>query len=107
DAAGRSGYGCADWIDTGLNALRAGSCAGFCDASPAQPYDLESELSGMAGTAGRWAYCGQGVGPDDVVGMEFAPGCRIFFLRYDDAGIAVRGTAAVYQADIEVFAHRP
>lgn len=61
----------------------------------------------MAATAGRWAFCSDHLGPDDAVGVEFAPGCRLFFLTFDANGIAVRGTESAYQADYDIFDPRP
>jgi hypothetical protein len=104
--AAPSQYGCADWIDAELNALRYGACDGKCINTPGSPFVLEARDGKrpiMAATAGRWAFCSGQVGPADAVGMEFGPGCRIFFLRYDAAGIAVRGTEAAYQADFDIF----
>jgi hypothetical protein len=103
-------YGCGDWIDQELNALRAGSCNGLCTSSPASPpnlYDLRDKPSMMAATAGRWTFCSGHLGPDGAEGMEFGPGCRIFFLRFDDAGVATRGTEAAWQADYDIFDPRP
>ena len=107
DAAPTTAYGCGDWIDNELNALRVGACEGHCDASPQNPYALDGKLPIMAATAGRWAYCGGHLGPADAIGIEFAPGCRLFFLRYDADSIAVRGTEATYQADYDIFDPRP
>jgi hypothetical protein len=107
DAAPTSAYGCGDWIDNELNALRTGACEGHCDSTPREPYDLDGKLSIMAGTAGRWAYCGGHLGPADAIGIEFAPGCRLFFLKYDANSIAVRGTEASYQADYDMLDPRP
>lgn len=107
DAAPGSAYGCGDWIDDELRALRVGSCEGYCTSSPDRPYDLDGKLAIMAGTAGRWAYCGGHLGPADAIGIEFAPGCRLFFLRYDANSIAVRGTEASYQADYDMLDPRP
>lgn len=107
DASLVPAYGCGDWIDAELNALREGYCFGYCRSTPAGSYPLDTKSSLMAATAGRWVFCGDHLGPDDAVGMEFAPGCRVFFLRYDAAGIAVRGTEAAYQADYDIFDPRP
>jgi hypothetical protein len=100
-------YGCGDWIEAELNDLRAGTCEGSCSVARDGPYPLDSKPSMMAATAGRWSFCGARIGPADAVGIEFAPGCRVFFLRLDDAGIAVRGTEAAYQADYDIYDPRP
>ncbi|AKV00020.1 hypothetical protein AKJ09_06683 [Labilithrix luteola] len=107
DASLVAAYGCGDWIDAELKALRAGSCEGYCDSYPTGTYPLDTKASVMAATAGRWVFCGDHLGPDDAVGMEFVPGCRVFFLRFDSNGIAVRGTEAAYQADYDIFDPRP
>jgi hypothetical protein len=103
DAALANGYGCPTWIDAELNARRAGACEGLCGEAVASEYDLHDNVEVLAGTAGRWAFCDARIGPPDAVGIEFVPGCRLFFLRYDDAGTAVRGTESEYQADFDVF----
>lgn len=107
DASLVAAYGCGDWIDAELTELRVGNCYGDCNSTPSGPYPLDTKSSVMAATAGRWLFCGDHLGPHDAVGMEFVPGCRIFFLRYDANGIAVRGTEAEYQADYDIFDPRP
>jgi hypothetical protein len=102
-----SAYGCGDWIDGELNALRASACEGHCDASPQDPYVLDGKPPIMAATAGRWAFCRGHLGPADAVGIEFVPGCQVFFLRYDAESIAVRGTESTYQADYDILDPRP
>jgi hypothetical protein len=107
DPSKGSAYGCGDWIDSELNALRFGACEGFCDGTPGRPYDLDGKAPIMAATAGRWAFCSGHLGPPDAVGIELGPGCRVFFLRYDAENVAVRGTEAAYQADYDILDPRP
>jgi hypothetical protein len=98
-----NGYGCGDWIDAVLNQFRVGSCEGLCSDVPDQPYVLDGNVPIMGATAGRWAFCGEHLGPADALGMELGPGCRIFFLVDDASGLAVRGTEFAYQADYDII----
>lgn len=106
-----AGYGCADWIDAELNAIHVDICPGTCSSAPDHPYDLIDKPTVMAATSGNWQFCGDhslfATAPADAVGVELVPGCRIFFLRYDESGKPVRGTEAAYQADFDIFDPRP
>src|SRR5689334_3728067 len=82
-----SAYGCGDWIDNELNALRIDNCEGYCTSSPAKPWDIENKPTMMAATAGPWSFCGGHLGPADAIGIDFAPGCQLFFLRLDVNGV--------------------
>ena len=104
--------GCAEWVDEELYALRDGGCPGYCvnpptDALGDNPYPLDSRKGIMAATAGEWLFCGNHFGPDGAVGVEFAPGCRLYFLRRDDAGTLVRGTERAFQMSYDIYHPRP
>ncbi|MDB4936955.1 MAG: hypothetical protein JWP87_3927 [Labilithrix sp.] len=99
----RSQYGCADVIDEDLASLRQGACGGQCSSTPAGPYGLESKQATIAAMAGQWLTCEGTFGPADSVGVEFAPGCRVFFLRKDEDGAVVRGTEARFQATYDIY----
>lgn len=103
----KSAYGCAEWIDEELYALRDGSCGGACATAPADPYKLESKKGLIAATAGEWLFCEGSLGPEGAIGVEFAPGCRLYFLRRDDEGHIVRGTEKAFQAKYDIFDPRP
>lgn len=113
DAGGQgSAYGCAEWIDEELYALREGACAGFCPTPGTPPtgavrYPLASKKELIAASAGEWLFCRGSFGPADAVGVEFAPGCRLFFLRYDADGKLVRGTERAFQASYDIHHPRP
>ena len=102
-----SAYGCAEWIDEELYALRDGGCGGSCETVPQDPYGLDSKQEVMAATAGQWLYCSGTLGPGSAIGIEFAPGCRLYFLRRDADGNLVRGTERAYQAKYDIFHPRP
>lgn len=103
----KSAYGCAEWIDEELYALRDGGCGGACESTPADPYVLDSKQTLIAATAGEWLYCEGSLGPAGAIGVEFAPGCRLYFLRRDDDGNIVRGTEKAFQAKYDIFDPRP
>lgn len=114
DGGGKgSAYGCAEWIDEELYALRDGGCPGFCATSPngprptSDPYPLASKKELIAATAGEWLFCRGSFGPDGAVGVEFAPGCRLYFLRFDGEGKIVRGTERSFQASYDIYHPRP
>ncbi len=99
-----SGYGCANWVDSQLSSLRGNTCTGGCDASFGTLYALATQEELEAATAGEWLYCGGApFGPADAVGIEFAPGCRLFFLVKDQDGAITRGTLAAYQASFDIY----
>jgi hypothetical protein len=103
----KSSYGCAEWIDDELYALRDGGCGGACESTPADPYMLESKQSLIAASAGQWLYCEGSLGPEGAIGVEFAPGCRLYFLRRDLDGTIVRGTEKAFQAEYDIYDPRP
>lgn len=103
----KSAYGCAEWIDEELYALRDGACGGACGSEPGDPYGLGSKQAVIAATAGQWMYCEGTLGPSGAVGVEFAPGCRLYFLRKDADGNVVRGTEKAFQAKYDIFDPRP
>ena len=103
----RSQYGCVDLADDDVRALRVGACGGQCTSTPDQPYDLESKQAVVAALAGKWMYCAGALGPADAIGLELAPGCRVYFLRKDLNGVPVRGTEAAYQATYDIYDPRP
>jgi hypothetical protein len=95
---------CPTFRDDEINALRGHTCDGSCSDGFASPYALATPTEIVAATAGMWLFCGsKPFGPDDAIGIEFAPGCRIFFLRRDSVGTPVRGTEASYQANFDVY----
>jgi hypothetical protein len=103
----RSQYGCVDLADDDVRALRTGACGGQCSSIPELAYDLESKQAVVAALAGKWMYCAGSLGPGDAIGLELAPGCRVYFLRRDLNGVAVRGTEAAYQATYDIYDPRP
>jgi hypothetical protein len=103
-----SQYGCAEWIEEELLVLREGACAGACGMVGGAPYALGSKKELIAATAGQWLFCGgTSFGPQDAIGVEFAPGCRLYFLRYDPGGVIVRGTEASFQGRYGIHDPRP
>lgn len=103
----KSGYGCADWIDEEVYALREGSCGGTCSSDPQLPWKLDSKLAVVGASAGQWMFCGPDrFGPEDAIGVEFAPGCTLYFLRKDADGVTVRGTEARFQARYDIYEPR-
>jgi hypothetical protein len=102
-ATAPSQYGCVDLTDDAVRAQRVGACGGQCTSTPDLPYALESKEAVVAAVAGKWMYCEGALGPADAVGLELAPGCRIYFLRKDLSGVVVRGTEAAYQATYDIF----
>jgi hypothetical protein len=104
---GRSQYGCAEFIDDEITTLRHGTCGGQCASVPGAPYELESKQAVIAATTGQWLYCEGAFGPVGAVGVEFTPGCRLFFLQRDNDGVVVRGTEARFQATYDIYDPRP
>jgi hypothetical protein len=101
-----SGYGCANWLDQDLSTLRGQTCTGGCsDALGTDLYALASQEELEAATAGQWLYCTPTapLGPKEAIGVEFAPGCRLYFLVHDSNGDVARGTMATYQADFDIY----
>lgn len=103
----RTQYGCVDLADDDVRALRVGACGGQCSSTPDLAYELESKQAVVAALAGKWMYCQGALGPADAVGIELAPGCRVFFLRKDLSAVVVRGTEAAYQATYDIYDPRP
>ena len=102
-----SQYGCAEFIDDQVQTLRQGACGGACAATPSTPYPLDSKADVIAATAGQWSYCEGTLGPAEAVGIEFTPGCRVFFLRKDANSAVARGTEARFQASYDIYDPRP
>jgi hypothetical protein len=104
-----SAYGCAEWIDDEVREERLGACGAQCGdvASENSLFPLDSKKNVIAGTAGQWLRCSGSFGPDDTVGVEFAPGCRLYFLQRDVDGKFVRGTVARLQAKFDIHDPRP
>jgi hypothetical protein len=99
-----AGYGCANWVDEDLTMLRGTTCTGACSDGLGTHYALVSQEELEAATAGQWLYCTRTtLGPADAVGLEFAPGCRIYFLVRDAQNEIIRGTTAAYQADFDIY----
>lgn len=99
-----SGYGCANWIDSQLTSLRGATCTGGCMSALGNLYALASHEELEAATAGQWLYCGApAFGPKDAVGIEFAPGCRLYFLVKDSKGEITRGVFTEYQAAFDIY----
>ncbi len=101
-----SQYGCVDVTDDELTRMRGRACTGACSDGIDDPYDVATQQQLVASTIGQWLYCGSApalFGPRDAVGIEFAPGCRIFFLRRDFSGAIVRGTEAAYQTRFDIY----
>lgn len=108
--AGEPLSGCEEWIDREMYALREGTCSGACnDPEGPSTWALASKKEVMAATAGSWLTCASGLGsfgPKEAVGVEFAPGCRLFFLQYDGDGALVRGALARFQARYDIVEPR-
>ncbi len=99
-----SGYGCANWVDSDLMSLRGNTCTGGCSDAFGPLYALATQEELEAATAGQWLYCGASpFGPSDAIGIEFAPGCRLFFLVRDQNGDIARGTLQAYQASFDIY----
>jgi hypothetical protein len=99
-----SGYGCANWVDSELTSLRGSTCTGGCMSSLGTLYALATQEELEAATAGQWLYCSlPPFGPRDAVGIEFAPGCRLYFLVMDAKGEISRGTLLDYQAAFDIY----
>jgi hypothetical protein len=104
-----SAYGCAEWIDDEVRQERFGACGAECGSALSETslFPLDSKKNVVAGTAGQWLRCSGSFGPDDTVGVEFAPGCRLYFLQRDVNGQFVRGTVARLQAKFDIHDPRP
>jgi hypothetical protein len=99
-----SQYGCPAWKDDEIRALRGTTCAGTCGGDGGAAYGLGSQTELVAATAGQWLFCAPPpFAPSGAIGIEFAPGCRIFFLLRDATGAVVRGTEAAFQASFDVY----
>ncbi len=97
-------YGCVSTTDTDLATLRGETCAGACTVSGADAYALDTQKTLVAATSGEWLFCGaSSLGPATAIGVEFAPGCRLFFLRRDASGSIVRGTESDDQASYDIY----
>ena len=95
--------------------LRGSTCAGQCSQSEPLTRDVSSPDELAAVLAGQWQICGGSLGPVDLsstgwrndagpttaIGIEFDPGCVIFFL-YIEGKELVRGSSASDQASYDV-----
>jgi hypothetical protein len=88
--------------ETQYLALRGPTCAGACADALGATTAIASADQLAAALAGRWLFCGGGLGPADSVGVELDPGCIVYFLRTDSSGALVRGTDAAYQGTFDV-----
>jgi len=100
--------GCTEWIDDDIHLAAEGECAGTCSPSESRPaegthFALPSMKRFIDLTGGAWLRCSGTFGPDDTVGVEFAPGCRLFFLRYDGSGQLTRGTEIRHQGVLGIY----
>ena len=99
-----SQYGCPAWKDDEIRALRGATCTGACADDGGTAYALGSQTELVAATAGQWLFCAPPpFAPTGAIGIELAPGCRIFFLQRDASGAIVRGTSAAYQASFDIY----
>lgn len=108
DAGALSRAGCTEWIDDDIHLASEGECDGTCspDAKldPAGSVDFPTMKSFIDQTGGAWRRCGTGqFGPSDTIGVEFAPGCRLYFLNYDEAGKLTRGTEIRHQGVFGIY----
>jgi len=101
DAGGlaTSTLGCADWFTDDVLAARATECGGTCSPSAQPPTEAShvpfpTKKRFVELTGGPWTLCSGAFGPSGTVGVEIAPGCRIYFLQYDERGQLTRGTEA-------------
>lgn len=99
--------GCTEWFDDEVAASFANECAGSCT-----PFDTDRETfptmrSFVVKSGGPWLWCSGRFGPTDSVGVEFAPGCRMYFLKYDTTGALTRGTEIRQQAAFGIFDPSP
>ncbi|MBK8215523.1 MAG: hypothetical protein IPK71_17460 [Myxococcales bacterium] len=96
--------GCTEWIDDDVAAVQAVECGGTCAPAPnAHEADLPTMKSFIDQTGGPWLYCAGNLGPSDTLGVELAPGCRMYFLRRDEAGKLTRGTEVRHQGLYGIF----
>jgi hypothetical protein len=104
-------YGCVAWSDPEVAAVRSPACESEC-ATPeveasSERHVVVSARDVVAVTAGQWVFCGESPfpGATGAVGMEFTPGCRIYFLLTDNSPTArryVRGTTEQLQASFDI-----
>ena len=96
--------GCTEWIDDDVAAAQVGECQGSCSPEPDAPAAaLPTMKSFIDKTGGPWLYCSGNLGPSDTLGVELAPGCRMYFLRRDEAGKLTRGTEIRHQGLYGIF----
>ena len=96
---------CTEWSDDDVHSAQAGECPGSCTEDP------KSELAAFPTmkhfidqTGGPWFSCGgPAFGPTDTIGVEFAPGCRLFFLKRDSTGALTRGSEIRHQGVYGIF----
>jgi hypothetical protein len=96
--------GCTEWIDDDVAAAQAGECPGTCapeDGAPAASFPTMKSF--IDKTGGPWLYCSGNLGPTDTLGVELAPGCRMYFLRRDETGRLTRGTEIRHQGLYGIF----
>lgn len=96
--------GCTEWIDDDVTAARAGECSGTCSPRDEAPtLALPTMKSFIDKTGGPWVNCEGNLGPTDTLGVELAPGCRLYFLLRDEAGRLTRGTEIRHQGLYGIF----
>jgi hypothetical protein len=96
--------GCTEWINDDVTAARAGECSGSCSPGDGAPtLALPTMKSFIDKTGGPWTNCEGNLGPSDTLGVELAPGCRLYFLLRDGAGRLTRGTEIRHQGLYGIF----
>lgn len=97
--------GCSEWIDEDVQAANANECDGSCSVAPEDPtFPFPTMKRFVDLTGGAWLRCaGAPFGPTDTIGVELAPGCRLYFLHYDADGKVSRGTEIRHQGVMGIY----
>jgi hypothetical protein len=96
---------CTEWSDDDVQSAQAGECPGSCTESPGGELAAFPTMKQFIDqTGGPWLSCrGSVFGPSDTIGVEFAPGCRLFFLKRDSTGALTRGSEIRHQGVYGIF----
>jgi hypothetical protein len=86
-----------------INALYGSPCAATCTMTGGAPRVVTSSTELVAVTAGRWLTCGGDVPwAQDIVGIDFQPGCTLFLLHDPPDGGVARGVLPDEQGTFNV-----
>ncbi|MFO0664853.1 MAG: hypothetical protein U0174_12930 [Polyangiaceae bacterium] len=100
-------YGCVAWNDDEVFAKRGEACTSACPNADriGERFTIATQEDVVAVTANKWIFCGQSPFRDvpGARGIEFAPGCRIYLLKFDQEGKLVRGTEQNEQASFDIY----